>query len=560
MAFWDWFKTSWEPITEQATMPVAESFMVGGYDPDANHTAAQVGSAYARRIGGANPKRDLDPASLDKARDTAVAGFVWNPLAKRFVEINRDWIMGEGMSIVVEPDQGDIQRRDRKPGATETVREANEISGRAQKRQKERQEVVNRFWNAPGNNLDLKLFDHVLSLGLFGELLLRVAVNPANGAVKIGVVDPGHIHRVIVDVFNCCNVLAVELKPPSPSEPPPRLKHVAVDEDVTSKTFGRYVGAAIGPDGEPVETYRVDDKTLTYAGSCLFWSINKVPTAERGISDLVSVMEFIDWIDQMHASEADRSLLTKVFAWDVKMLNAGPAEVEARRKELTANPPKPGSVNVHNDKEEWTVPAPALNQWDYQSGIEVLINHVCAGAGVPKGWVNGVQDVNKAQATEMSEPTMKRFEARQKYIVEQLEVLCSFALDQAELRGRITRRRHAPGVIPDAWPLKVVAPEIRGRDLAATSTALKDTATALVAMLDAGIVSMEVAQEAAAVNLGDYGVEIDLETMREQIEERQAETEKKEQAAAATELEQQTDAQIAVKKAAPPPTPVRRAG
>jgi hypothetical protein len=162
VGFFDWFRDAWSPITEEvAVVPVTESYAMGAmaYDPDANHTAAQVGTAYSRRLSGPNPRRDLDPMTADRARDIAAALYIGNPLGRRLPEITRDWLMGEGMSIVVEPDEGDIARRDRQP-----MQEANDISGRAKKRQNERQQIVDRFWNAPGNNLDLRLYDHVLGL------------------------------------------------------------------------------------------------------------------------------------------------------------------------------------------------------------------------------------------------------------------------------------------------------------------------------------------------------------------------------------------------------------
>lgn len=526
-----------EPLREAA--PVA-------YDPDERHTAEQVGSAYARRLTGPNPRRDLDPTSADKTRDLANALYLTNPLAKRGIEINRDWIMGEGMAVTVEPDQRDIARRDRQP-----MQEANDISGRARARQQERQEIVDRFWTDPANRLDSRLYDYVLGLGLFGEFLFTCAVNPTNGAVKLGIVDPGRIHRVVTDPLNSGRPLAVELKPPTAGQPPPRLKHIQVVEDVADPRFGRLCGAL------PGETYVADGETRTYAGSCALWAINKAPTAERGTSDLAPVIDFMDAIDQMHFAEVDRSLLAKSYVWDVMLTGAGPTDVQNKTKELKDNPPKPGSVRVHNERETWAAVQPNLNQWDYVSGVEVLVNHIAAGLGIPKGWVNGVQDVNKAQATEMAEPTMKRFEARQRFIMDKLEELCSFALDQAELAGRIARRRNKPGILPEAWPLKVTAPEIRAKDIGPTAKAISDAANALRILITDSVIPVETAREVAKAMLTDLGVEMDIETAEEQI----AAADKQAQAQDAAQLDAQTQAQIAVRQAAPAQAaPVRRAG
>ncbi len=560
MAFWDWFRTSWEPITE----PVSEAVGMVGYDPDEGHTAEQVGSAYARRLSGAHPTRDLTPMSADKARDTAAGLFISHGLAKRIVDIYRDWIVGTGMTIEVEPEQTDIERRDRKPtrgpdGApidhTTPMREAviapNDISGPAKKRQRERQEIVDTFWHDPSNNLDTMLHSYVTMLSAFGELLLNVAVNPTNGHVKLGMIDPGSIAAVILDPFACGTPLAVDLKGKGAGDETVRLKCIRIDEKAASATYGRRIGP------KPDETYRdAHNKVRTYAGACFIWQLNKIPTAERGNSDLTCVIDYLDSLDQMHWSEMDRSNLAKSVVFDVTVTGASPLEIDKRRADLAANPPKPGSQIVHNEKEIWAVNSPTLNAWDYQALVEVIWNHIAASTGIPKHWIASTVDVNKATATEMAEPTIKTLETRQRFVIEMLQELCSFALDQAELVGRIAKRRAAPGRLPTAWPLKVTAPEIRTRDTATAAKALNDTSTAVAGLITAGVIDDHAAQEVAVSVIDGLGPKIDLESMRERLDA--TKVQRAEQAA--TELEQQTDAQIAIKKAAPTPMPGRRAG
>jgi hypothetical protein len=561
VAFWDWFKSSWEPITEQ-TAPVTEASSMIGYDPDQNHTAAQVGTAYSRRLSGEHASRDMTPMSADKARDTATALYIMHGLGKRIPDIYRDWIVGTGMTVEVEPDQEDISRRDRKPTLgpdgeplTEATPAPNDISGRAKRRQRERQEVCDTFWHDPDNNLDMELGNHVLDLSVFGERLINVAVNPVNGHVKLGVMDTGVIQCVHRDPFSANRPHSVQLK--STPDKPKRLKCIRIDDDASSETFGRRVGVKVNKKTGAVETYKDETgATHEYVGSCFLWQINKLSTAERGNSDLTCVIDYLDALDQMHFSEIDRNQLAKTIVFDVAIESGDETVVQQRMKELHANPPKPGTVIVHNNKEVWTIPSATLNAWDYQAFVEVIWNHIAASTGIPKHWIAATVDVNKATATEMSEPTIKTLETRQRFVIEMLQELCSFALDQAELAGRISTRRTSPGRLPTAWPLKVTAPEIRTRDMAASAKAISDLSTGLSGLITAGIVDVQAVQPAAVSIINTVGTDIDLESMRERLEVAQV-TQADEDAEA---RDAETQAQIAVKKAAPPPMPVRRAG
>jgi hypothetical protein len=258
----------------------------------------------------------------------------------------------------------------------------------------------------------------------------------------------------------------------------------------------------------------------------------------------------------MHFGEMDRQTLAKSFVFDVTITGATATDIAARKAELKGDPPKPGSLNLHNEREVWATPAPALNAWDYQAFVEVVWNHIAASTGIPKHWIASTIDVNRATATEMAEPTIKTLETRQRFVIEMLQELCAFALDQAELAGRISKRRSAPGHLPTAWPLKVTAPEIRTRDMAASAKALSDAGTGLSGLLTAGVIDDHAAQEVAVSVIDGLGPKIDLESMRERLAAQKVEQQQQDEQA--RDAETQAQMQIDANKAKV--TPVRRAG
>lgn len=503
-----WLQAAWDWLTDTGTtadtpaQPVREATFTGtSYDPDATLTAAQGGSAYYRKL--TQTPRDLNPLTDERARDIAYWLYDTNPLAKRVVELIRDWVIGDGVTVSVAT-VGD---------------EPNE-------REQAIQAVIDRFWTDPRNRLDLTIDDKILELGLAGEQCYSLAVTPANGHVRLGYIDPGRISRILTDPLDATQPVAVVVKGATSAEEE-RFKIVRIDEDVDAKTFGRLVGARVDASGAVIETYQPSEgaEPKRYLGSCLYFTINKPISATRGRGDLLSLADWIDAFDNMLMGEVDRSLLMKSFVWDITLTGADETVINKRRQELGAAP-KPGSVNIHNDRELWAAVNPDLKSFDAQISLDMVLSTVATGAGLPKTWLNGMLDVNRASATEMSEPTIKRLTQRQRYVQHIVETLVTVALDQAELAGRLPERSAADGLLPDAWPLVVTLPEIRTKDLKQIGDTLTATASGLVTALTEHLIDRQTAQDVFALVARQTGVDIDLATMRERIEEEQAEDER----------------------------------
>lgn len=458
------------------------------YDPDASLTAAQGGGSAFRRLGGGS-RRDLNPITNDRARELAWQLYETNPVGKRVPELIRDYVLGEGVTIETADDA---------PAALQGILDA--------------------FWTHPRNQLDLFIHDRVLGLNLFGEAVWTVATNPVSGAVELGYVDPATVTDIRTDPRNALLVTDVVLAGAANEQP--RLKAIQVDLDPFSPTYGRLVGARDG------ETYNDGGVAKPYLGSAFVFRVNAVPGATRGRSDLLCLADWIDALDQILFNEVDRQLLLKSFVWDVKLEGMTESQINDW---LLKNPaPKPGSVRAHNEKTEWQAVSPSLNTADTSASVDLLRDTIAAGAGIPKTWLSGTDDVNRATAQELGEPAFKRLTLRQKQVKAMLEYVLGYVADQAELAGKLPKRPlDASTGLPAPWPFTVTLPELRGKDMKVSADTLASAATALAAMTTAGHLDTATAQRVAVVLVGAMGVDVNLEDMQAAIEDEQAEREAK---------------------------------
>lgn len=210
--------------------------------------------------------RDLYILTQKRMQDIAFYLYDSNPIAKRIIEITRDFVIGDGFTYAAE-----------EPVILD---------------------LIDEFWNDPDNNLDIELDIDVLELGIFGELCLPVWVNSANGAVKLSYVDPVTILKVVKDKNNPKISRIIRWKPINAKEEK-EMDIVNIDKNVNSKTYG----------------------LLT--GECFFFAINKVSGATRGRSDLLTLCLHPDTlINTLEGDIAIKDLAGRkeilVYSWDEK--------------------------------------------------------------------------------------------------------------------------------------------------------------------------------------------------------------------------------------------------
>ena len=428
-----------------------------------------------RRISQAASGRDLNPPMQQRMQQVSYYLYVTNPLARRTVELLKDFVVGEGIQFKAE-DEG--------------VRQ-----------------VLEEFWNDPVNNLDLTLESYVRELSVFGEQLWVAATNPISGAVRIGYVDPAHIEAIEYATLEMLPgravavPIAVTLKPltnapaPSPAgagtQDAVRLEVVHLDEDPDSPTFGRLTG------------------------QCFYWAINKARAASRGISDLFAAADWVDGYDQMLFALMNQMDALSRFIWDVRLEGMTAEQIRDWLKE-NGTPPRPNSIRAHNEKVSWQAVAPPVQAADRSEGVRLIKNFILGGMGFPEHWFADGGATNRATALEQGEPTLKMLTCRQRFVRYMLTQVLRYVIDQRIAAGALSPEVNRA--------VKVITPELSVRDLQKAAAALQSTASGLLALQQASVVDDQTMAQVLAAVIAQLGVDVDpaevLARARQQAESR----------------------------------------
>ena len=399
-------------------------------------------------------KRDLNPMTQRRMQELAVYLWKTNPLANRLIELPLAYLLAEGVSLTV-PDE-------------------------------EAQGWIDTFWRDPINRMDIKLPKKVRELSLYGEQCWPAFVNEVNGHVRLGYLDPGLIETVVTDPDNVEQPIGV----------------VTVRNNKGVKRRFRVI--VNGPEDVFTENTRQIRETFT-DGDCFYFPVNDLSNATRGHSDLLAQMDWLDSYDHALFGEVERWDFLRAFIYDVTLKGATPEEVEARASKISV--PRPGSVRVHNDSEEWEALAPSLGSYESENNARLFRNHIMGGGTIPEHWFGGGGDVNRATAGEMGEPTFKVFTMRQTYLGYILEELATYVIRQ--------RLKIFYGAEPEAsnhpedYEVTAEFPELTARDTSKYAAALQQVVVAAATAIDRGLLSEETAVAVIALVAGQLGKEID---------------------------------------------------
>lgn len=417
----------------------------------------------------ADTKRDLMPLTQRRMQELAVHLWRANPLGNQLIELPVAFLLAEGVSIEV-PDE-------------------------------EAQKWINAFWRDPINQMNLKLPKKVRELAIYGEQCWPAFVNEHNGAVRLGYLDPGMIETVVTD--------------PDNAEQPIGIVTVK-DRHGQAR---RYKVIVNGP--EDVFSQRTQKIRESFTdGEAFYFTINDLSNQDRGTSDLLSTADWIDAYDHVLFGEIDRMDFLRSFLWDVTLKGATKEEVEERARSI--QPPTPGSVRVHNEAEEWKAETPALGAQDASVAARLFRNHILSGRTIPEHWFGGGGDVNRATASEMSEPTQKVLTMRQTTVKYILETVATYVIRQ-RLKAYYNSEPEQ-SADPEAYVPTAQFPELVQKDVGKFAAALQAIVIASASAVDRGLLSEESAIKLIALIATRLGLDIDaeeeLQTARKEADSR----------------------------------------
>ena len=187
---------------------------------------------------------------------------------------------------------------------------------------------------------------------------------------------------------------------------------------IGSKEYGRLVGlnssmvqgADFKKDDiiEPVGSGR--KYKCQISGACFFFTINNPMTANRGWSDLLPDMDWIDAHDQLLFSSVEKAIESSKYVIDVTLTGKNDKHIREWLRNQRAL--KPGERFAHNENVSMNFQTPDLKLQDSASLASVLKNHVLAGAGLPPIWF-AESLTSRASAPEMTEPAYRHLKMRQ---------------------------------------------------------------------------------------------------------------------------------------------------
>jgi hypothetical protein len=425
--------------------------------------------------------RDLSGLSADEILDIVWKIYLSSPVAKRYLQVKRDYELGRGIEPTTE---------DEALGA-----------------------ILDDFWAI--NKLRHRSKQYAIQLHLLGEQCYPVFVRETDGRVRLGYIDPVEIEQVITHPDNVLEKWAVVLKTRSaPADRPwvrveghKRVFRIIREDESVAAELGVSIsmneGRLVTAEQATQEDWEADMlKAISggdaYDGSCFYFSRNDLSNQARGYSDLLQVADWLDQDDEVLFALADRENMAGFFNIDVTV--EGGQEVVAERADwIRKHPPKKGSVNVHNSAEVWKMDAPDLKQQPSIETHNALLTFNLGGLGLPRHWYGHGDETNRATAQAQGDPTWRTMEHDQDEVRDMFMTMLTFAKDQAAIAGR---------EVGDS-DIDLTMPEMTSKDLVSISTAATGLATALMTAQDQGWMSRERSAEAWAKLMAEFDIEID---------------------------------------------------
>jgi len=407
---------------------------------EASNEAFSLDEPGYRRLSNRADK-DMNQMTQDRMIRLSLLLYRQNPLAKRLVDIKADYVVGSGFEIVADD-----------PYVQEYI--------------------IDPFVEA---NLEKNYHAMCVELSLYGEQFYPAFTNDITGEVKLGIIDPDWIAKIITHEGNILDRTGVQLRSSLGDK---------------TKTY-QVIRPGMDPTDDP------------YDGETFMWTINNVRTATRGLSDLLPLADWLDAYDQMMFSELERVSYGKTWFWDVILKGKDEAGAKAWMKNRKL--PGVGGILAHGEDETWSITTPDIKTTEQNQTARMVKNQILGGAGYPEHWFAFGGDANRATAIEMGGPTLKSMETRQNFFKGMIRYMVRYAIDRGVDAGAV------PG--NSELGFKVNAPEMDRKDLVKITSSLSSLSGSLAIAVMNGQIKAEAASKIYAQVVQYLGYELSPEDM-----------------------------------------------
>jgi hypothetical protein len=411
--------------------------------------------------------RNLSPLTQSRMRKVAANLWEQNLLANRLIEIPLAYLLAEGVWL--------------------------------QHEDPELQNTLDRFWNHPINNMDMKLQKRMRELGLFGELFIPAFVNDQTGAVRLSYLDVEAVKEVIFDPDNHEQAIGV------------------ITHRDKEGNYKKYKVIINGDEDDCFTDNTVAIREQFDNGELFYFAINTIGAKPRGRSDLLAQADYLDIYDHMLYGEADRIDFLRAFVWHFKIEGADQTEIDDKWKKTFSKPPAPSSTLVTNEKVTMEAKSPSLNASETDTSARLFRNHILGGGTVPEQIFGGGGDVNRSTGETMMEPFEKVLTMRQNVMKEILRNIGIFVLRQHVFANGAAE----PDLDDDIYDLTVNMPEMTAKDTTKYASALQQVVTACSIAERALYITRTTAIKIIDSIAGRLGIDIDAKAEMEAIDKAQ---------------------------------------
>lgn len=360
-------------------------------------------------------ERDRYKVDREEVLSQSLEAWRLNPLARRIVELTSEYVVGGGVSISC----------------------SHLATG----------DFIDQFWNHRLNRMPIRVFEMCDELTRSGNLFVLISTD-RSGMSYLRCIPAKDIQKI--------EARANDIEQPVAFFPKGSL------EDIEPQPYPAY---------DPLK----DDPKMAVM---LQYVINRPAGAQWGESDLAPLLR---WLTRYSSWLEDRARLNRyrnAFMYVVQAKFTSEAQRKQRQQAINAHPPKPGSILVADENEQWKVINPRLQSSEANEDGLALKKMIACGAGIPLHFLAEPESSTRTTAEAAGGPTFRRFQQRQEYFLWLLTDLLRVVIERRsrfdksidphaklELSGTDISARDNSSLALAAANIMVVLTELRDRQL-----------------------------------------------------------------------------------------------